>query len=192
MTKYLPCAGDMYRQTQSFCPRPGGGCILSGTGKITVPPPRPPEIPPHKTADPEKPVNHHSHPYSYSPHSHKNAEYKAETDTECDHGKNSCHHGIFYIIAGAEHIGQHKGRWPEQHCRAVMNHHQSICQPCSLVPQAVKTQNRMQKQQNKAVYHRRGSIGSIILAFYFSLSHENPLFHNPKQTILQQFIYKRN
>ena len=41
-----------------------------------------------------------------------------------------------------------------------MNHHKDICQACGLLSQAVKCQNRMQEQQNQAVYHRGGSISN--------------------------------
>ncbi len=128
------------------------------TSQVTVLPPCPPEIPPHKAAHPEDPVRHHGDPHAHGSHAHPDAEDQAQPDAESNHGENRDRHGIFHIVTGPEHVGQHEGGRPEQDRQAVVDHHKDIGELRGLRPQAVKPQDRMQEQQDQAVCHRRGGI----------------------------------
>lgn len=109
------------------------------------------KISPRKAYHPENPVHDHGNPHADGAHFHIYPQDIAEADTEDPHGKNSDHHGIFYIVAGTEHVRQDKGRRPKEHGNPVMDHYKLIRQISSILAQPIKRQNLMQEKEHRRI-----------------------------------------
>lgn len=105
--------------------------------KTTFFPPGSRQISSHKTEYAEHPVNYHGSPHPDCHPSHVNTKHITEADTEGNHGKNRHDHRVFYIVAGAEHIRQHKRRRPQEDRHSIMNHDQNVGQARRLLSQSI-------------------------------------------------------
>ena len=60
-------------------------------------------------------------PHAQRAHAKANAQNVAEADAEGNHGEDGDAHGIAHIVAGPEHIGQHKAQGPQEEKAALLD-----------------------------------------------------------------------
>ena len=104
------------------------------------------------------PVQNHGDPHADGSVSQGYADEITEPDPEEEHGGNGHHHGVTYVIAGPEHVGESKGERPQKAGASVVNADQRPRQLRRLRAQPVQAQDPIQTEKEDYVEKDRGNV----------------------------------